>query len=305
MSNSIYTQNISINSWFQNARNNLLNLEILVLNCINKDDVSSFKDELKFINIPNLLIKTFAELSKEDLNTRNNMNIILVESKNIGLASLEKFKGLDINLIFVPIFEYENIRNPISENFLNQRDSYFLQTCIPTPNMITPNLTPNLITPNMINYIEYVIDKFLNYNNTTTVHFHKNDINLALFDNKKEITLNTILQDIKYLQNESCLTSRLGMFIYKICTFHFTASATIIGKYYAKHFKNSKPLNNKKYAIVNLRGYKIPNFSTDRVMQTKRDIALNLMRVNDWDMLTLSQIVGLNINDLNALKYNA
>jgi hypothetical protein len=85
---------------------------------------------------------------------------------------------------------------------------------------------------------------------------NKKSIELFLYRNVS-ITTETILGDIDFLVNKSILTSRLAIFIYKICTFEYNASDKEIGLYFSKYYGRSKVINNKKFGIINTKGYAI------------------------------------------------
>jgi len=296
MLDSSNNQNIPILKWFQNAEKSHDNQEILVLTTANENENNIWKDKIALLNIPHLLITTSKDLTIENLENEEYRNILLVEKYEISLVLLMKLKDAGKKLLFANTRSLEPQFNYINENILIPEYGKYLQIYKVTAdeNFIGERLT--LVTPNVLYYIEYVIRTFMNTLTFNDVYFNKSDIQYALYGNKKGLTRDVILNDIKYLENESCLTSRLGVFIYKICTWDFEATNVTIGKYYAASFGKSKHLNNKKYAIVNTKGYEIPNFITDRVMQTKIDIARKLYNLQMLNIDIISNVVGLDVS---------
>lgn len=302
MLTSNFNQDISVNEWFQNAKSNQNNLEILVLTTPNENENIMWKDKIAIMDIPTLLITTSKNLSTENLANEEYCNILLVEKNEISLSLLMKLKEAGKALLFANTRSFTIQYNYINENISIPEYGNCLQIYKVTTDKSLINKRLNLVTPNVLNYIEYVIRTFINSYDLNAVCFKKSEINHALFDNKKGITIDVILSDITYLQNESCLTSRLGIFIYKICTWDFKATNVTIGKYYAEKFGKSKPLNTKKYTIVNQRGYEVPNFAKDIVTRTKIDIARNLKYLNMIDIKTISKVVGLDESTVSELK---
>ena len=106
---------------------------------------------------------------------------------------------------------------------------------------------------------------------------NKKSVELFLYRNTS-ITIEIILGDIEFLVNKSILTSRLAIFIYKICTFEYDASDKEIGLYFSKYYGRSKVINNKKFGVINSKGYAIGVNIHEQ--QIRLDIARKLKESN-------------------------
>jgi hypothetical protein len=157
---------------------------------------------------------------------------------------------------------------------------------------------PTNIIQNRIEYIKRFFEIFLSSNKDKKSIFNLTQINTFLLRNKKNISLETILKDIIFLEHHNKLTSRLAIFIYKICTFEFNAGEKEIGLYFSQHFGKSKPLNKKSYGIQNVKGYDIIRYPNNPICNTKVQIAniLSNMINKPINRNTILDATGIDIN---------
>lgn len=234
----------------------------------NKPNLKKIKESYE--NSENLVITSLKELTKEELNNLGKKNILLIEDDVSNIHHLIKFKNKKIKILFHTIYNLEELKNYMTEPMqeqslkLNKNPTYYLYIREPE------------ITFSTIAYIKEFISIFLNNKKDSILSFSKNSINQYLFRNIENFTMETIFNDIRYFEEQSILTSRLGIFIYKICTFYINASEKEIGTYYSKIFGKSKVYNNKRYEISNMKGYQIPNIKIQEEIIIKKEIAQKL-----------------------------
>ena len=135
----------------------------------------------------------------------------------------------------------------------------------PSSNPITFNFqwrTFNISASNfpfIISFIEFFIDIYFDN--------FKYQKPLLLFSNGYDI--NRIKKDIAYFKNSAVLTSRLAIFIYKICKWNFNISKTKVGKEFALYYNKSKVYNDKKFDIKNTKAYFIHTMSDYRIIEER------------------------------------
>lgn len=81
--------------------------------------------------------------------------------------------------------------------------------------------------------------------------------------------IDRIKKDIEYFKNSAVLTSRLAIFIYKICRWNFNISGTKVGTFFAYHYNKSKNYNNKEYDIKNVKGYHVSAMNMHIIMEER------------------------------------
>lgn len=124
--------------------------------------------------------------------------------------------------------------------------------------------------------LEYFISIFIDSKPNFIFRFTQNSIREYLYRGKYSINIDRIKNDIDYYYATSFLTSRLAIFIYKICNFEPSASDKNIGEYYAKEFGKSITLNNKKFSISNTKGYPTKQFNYQDRYTLREEIAKKL-----------------------------
>lgn len=123
---------------------------------------------------------------------------------------------------------------------------------------------------------------------------------LFLFSNGHDI--NRIKKDIEYFKNSAVLTSRLAIFIYKICRWDFNISKTKVGKEFALYYNKSKVYNDKKFDIKNTKAYFIHTMSDYSIIEERlRIVKYLLYNHTDCNLYTLSQATGIPIEQLKTL----
>ncbi|MDD2291556.1 MAG: hypothetical protein PHV52_04700 [Aliarcobacter sp.] len=240
------------------------------------------------MNSENLVITSLKKLTKEKLNSLGTKNILLIENDVSDINYLMKFKDKKIKILFHSVYNTE------------QLDNYWINPVENQHIILCKNLTYYLyirepeITFSTISYIKEFISIFLHNKKDSILSFSKNSINQYLFRNIENFTMETIFNDIRYFEEQSILTSRLGIFIYKICTFYINASEKEIGTYYSKIFGKSKVYNNKRYEIANIKGYKIPVIKISEEMNIINKIVDKLKEKNvDEEIISYATEINL------------
>jgi len=227
----------------------MINSDILLL-CI-KDKNTGIEIE-NFINSLhlNIQIVELRKLTKEMKNNKNTgqKNIIAYYHKEFSLGHLGILRSENLRMILIEIMNLQQFTDYYSSNnrqVMNQ-NSFILQKY--DPKSVISSIDG-------VNYIRYFISKFIT-GNANQCKMNKKSVELFLY-RYTSITIERILGDIDFLVNKSILTSRLAIFIYKICTFDYDASDKEIGLYFSKYYGRSKVINNKKFGIINTKGYAI------------------------------------------------
>lgn len=288
-----------ISHWFYNVRNNLTNKEILLLNFKNKDEAKKFFDSDFTKNNKNLLVSSLQKLSKKDLNSMDKRNIILVASKEISFGHIGILKDENIKILFSGITNLNQLKN-----YINSSNSYIQKPIILSQNshyFYLQNLDPSAIVYS-VNYAKYFISTFLDYEEDNDLNFNQQSIKLFLLRNIHGITIDTILNDIKYFEFTGVLTSRLAIFIYKMCTFYYNATDKEIGTFYAYKLGISRVYNNRRFGISNTKGYLVKDVQRRTEYNIRVNIASYLIN-NDSNINKniLSQATGLSLDALEKL----
>lgn len=226
-----------------------------------------------------LIIKPLGNIKSSDIDDsiRSNRQLILYIDRPISLTNLSILKHTNDRCIY---FDLD----------INQNDSLFtFHTCIPT-----------IIIQNDMPYIQNLFEIFLSSNKNKKSIFSQKSIHTFLLRDKKNISLATIQNDIEFLEHHNKLTSRLAIFIYKICTFEFDASEKEIGLYFSSSFGKSTPLNKKSYGIKNVKGYDISRYPDNPIFNTRMQIAHRLfcMQNETINRNTIFKVTGIDINDV-------
>ena len=123
---------------------------------------------------------------------------------------------------------------------------------------------------------------------------------LFLLSNGHDI--NRIKKDIAYLKDSTVLTSRLAIFLYKVCTWNFNISSTKVGKIFALHYKRSKNYNDKKFDIKNAKGYVIHAMHDYKIQEERIRIAKYLLYNSaNCNLYILSQATHIPVEQLQRL----
>ena len=292
------TRQFLISHWFYKIKNNFTNTEILLLNFKNKDEAKEFFESDFTKNNKNLLVTSLQKLSKKDLNSMNKRSIILVASKEISFGHLGVLKDENIKILFCEITHLKQLENYISSSNYHQQKPMILSQ--DSHYFYLQNLDPSAIVYN-VNYAKYFISTFLDYEEDNDLSFNQQSIKLFLLRNVHGITIDTILNDIKYFEFTGVLTSRLAIFIFKMCTFYYDATDKEIGTFYADILGTSRVYNNRRFSISNTKGYLVQDVQQRTEYNIKVEIASYLVNHNACDKNILSQATGLTLNDLENL----
>ncbi len=271
-----------IKSWFCSLDNTYLFNDILLvyIDIDNPQKGRSLKIQLEYEDFQ-CIIKKFSTFKNSDIDTaiKYDKKLILYFHKPISLISLNILKDGKYKYLYYDL-RYNNNHLP-----------FILKTT-----------NPIYIVEKDILYIKNFITIFLTHSQNQKPIFIPSQINIFLFRSKRNITLETIHNDILFLEHYNKLTSRLAIFIYKICTFEFHAGEKEIGLYFNRYFGKSKPLNKKKYGIQNVKGYDIKGYTDNPILNTKIQIARNLsiMINKPINQNTILQATNIDINKLQG-----
>lgn len=248
-----------LENWFNNLNNNGLNKEILILGCNNID--SNFEKGIRdiFANFRDLLfIEKISKFNKDSIKENKNKNILIYTFSNINFNWFDNFKEIDCEFILVQINTLEELtyKSNLSCKFLKNYEPFHML--------------------NDISLMEIDINYFIDNKSNSILKFTQKSINDFLYRGKKNININTIRNDIEYYKSTFILTSRLAIFIYKLCRLEPFASEKEIGEFYAKQFGKSKVFNNKRFSISNTKGYPTEPFIYQNRRNLREQIALKL-----------------------------
>jgi len=235
--------------WFNNINNNEINSNILLLCVKDRTTILNIK---KYINDNYYsiiqIVPTF-KLTKEIINSKNTDQkyIIAYCTKEFSFEDFTVFKNENMSIILMKINTPQQFTNCFSNSLNRQFIHYEI--------LQKQNVRTVLSSLKGINFISSFISKFITIN-TNYCQINKESIQKFLYRNRS-ITIETILGDIDFLEHKFILTSRLAIFIYKICTFDYNASDKEIGLYFSKYYGRSKNFNNKNFGVKNSKGYAI------------------------------------------------
>ena len=250
--------------WFSNIQHNLVNNDILLF-CV-QDKKINIEIE-KFINSSNMNIQIVQlhKLTKEMMNSKNagQKNIIAYCHKEFSLGHLGILKSENSRIILMELVHFQQFVDYFYNKQTMNQNFWIMQK---------QDTTSIISSLDGIQFIHTFISKFIT-GNANQCKINKKSVELFLY-RKASITIETILGDIDFLVNKSILTSRLAIFIYKICTFDYDASDKEIGLYFSKHYGRSKVINNKKFGVINTKGYATQLNMHDQQIQL--DIAIKL-----------------------------
>jgi len=226
-----------------------------------------------------LFIKPLSNIKLSDIDAaeKSNQQIILYFDKQVNLTTLNILQSGKYRYLYYDLrYTKKNL-----------------------PFHLKKNEPIDIVEMNIL-YIKEFITIFLTHNQNQKPIFTLTQINTLLFRSKKNITLETIHKDIKFLEQHNKLTSRLAIFIYKLCTFEFHASDKEIGLYFSNHFGKSKPLNKKSYGIQNVKGYDLNGYMDNPIYNTKVQIAAKLSNMQNQTINqdTILQATGIDINNV-------
>lgn len=208
-------------NYLQNWLNNIPNNQILILGYnekVNKNNekIKLFEKSIKdrfSIYESSIYIDKITKINKKSLEENKNKTILAYTTSNINFAWFDNFKSMNYEFVFVQINRIEDIYN-INNTPLKQI------CCL-------AKLEPFKIL-NEIHILEYIINIFIDPKSDFIFKFNQGSIKEYLYRGKYSIDIDRIKEDIKYYKSTFLLTSRLAIFIYKICKFEPLASEKYI-----------------------------------------------------------------------------
>lgn len=274
------------NIWFENIYDGTVNINIVLLCLKDIKDIKTNRELYKITeNNFNIQIYNFSKLDVKKLNSDIGItNIVAYTNHNFSFVNLNVLKN---NMKIILVDEY----NTYSDFISHLNNKYYHKSIY--PHFIFQKYEPiNVISDVLgIGFIGKFIYTLININNNNNkCKIDKHSINVYLLRNIPKVSIKTILGDIEFLKFKSILTSRLAIFIYKICTFDYNASEKKIGLYFSKNYGQSKIVNGKKFGVVNTKGYIINENIAEQ--QIKLDIAKKLqeLQVNNYTILQATGI---------------
>ncbi|MDX9901041.1 MAG: hypothetical protein RBT22_06080 [Aliarcobacter sp.] len=281
-----------VKNWFYNLKHMGKNKEILLICCDDKKLnletlINSYLINHKEVSYVNYINK----FKEEELQNNKDKNIILLNNSDINLIWLDIFKNENLTILFCNIKNQEELAHLITHNSNSMMSENPIQPHLFYIKKI--ELSSILNNPNII---EDIIKILMTDDKNAPCRFSKSSIKRYLYRGKDSIDLNRIHKDISYFKATYNLTSRLAIFIFKICTFYFSANEKTIGLDFANTFGKSKILNNKKFDISNTKGYSTMENNYDNVQFIKKDIAIKLQTLNKLNNEEIFFATGINLD---------
>ncbi len=324
--------------WLSNAKNNILNKEILNLQISYCGNIEhSFEIVKIFIkNIMNESEEEILEDSKNCFATRlytlyfNSVNLIDIsyeQNKNIILAttSIPDFSKFDRPILCVSLKNYSldlNSKfknNPLNkdflDNFLNNIDNSNLSsTTYEEDSIYYKKILPLF---ELMKNKEYQKIASLTYNfvflepNTFILHKLLQDTEYL----SKSYFEKIILDDLEILVNEKVLLHRLSIILYRLFSQQITESVSIIDKLFAQnlgfgvatnfHFNNSKFISKDLNSDEILKAYDLGQLEMKQLITAKKIIENQINRYeNDFDKETIHEITHLSYEAIDELINN-
>jgi len=273
-------------NWIDNAKNGNINSSILLLCLADKPSIEIIKKEI--YSISNIILLPLRKITKEILNQGNNLIAYFVKEFSLGHLQVF-FYEQNIQISFIKMLHHNN--SLIYQNFSTPM-SYQGKTMIQVLPPIYYRDPISTISLEGMNFLKQFIARFLTNNSSCTVN--KGSIKIFLYRNMRNISNETILKDIEFLQYRGLLTSRLAIIIYKIRTFDFNASDKMIGLYFSKYYGRSKVINGKDFGVINVKGYIVKDINFQE-QQIRSDIANKLYTLG-VNTDTITQATGVQLS---------
>jgi len=280
------------NTWMNNAKSGVKNSSILLLCLEDKLMIKTMENEIE--RLSNVTLLALRKITKEILNQGNNLIVYFVKEFSLGhLQVFSNGNGENIQILFIRML-YNNSNNSLMYQDFSFPRFHQGKIVIQVLPFMYNRDSISAISLEGITFLKQFIANFItNHNDSCAAS--KKSIKTFLYRNMKNISNETILKDIEFLQYRGLLTSRLAIIIYKICTFNFNASDKTVGLYFFKYYGRSKVLNDKNFGVVNVKGYIVKdiNFQEQRI---RSDIANNLYMLGvNTDIIT--QATGVQLSN--------
>mgnify|MGYP003615936951 CR=1 FL=1 len=321
--------------WLSNAKNNILNKEILNLQISSCGDIEhSFEIVKIFIkNIMNESEEEILEDSKNCFATRlytlyfNSVNLIDIsyeQNRNIIFAttSIPDFSKFDRPILCVSLKDYSldlNSKfknNPLNKDFLNNIDNSNLSaTTYEEDSIYYKKILPLF---ELMKNKEYQKIATLTYNfvfrepNTFIIHELLQDTEYL---SNKLYFEKVILHDLEILVNEKVLLHRLSIILYRLFFHQITESVSIIEKFFAQNLGLGVATNfypdNLNFYVKNLntyrtlKAYDLGQLEIKQLITAKEIIENQINRYeNDFDKETIHEITHLSYEVIDELINN-
>lgn len=325
--------------WLSNAKNNILNKEILNLQISSCGDIEhSFEIVKIFIkNIMNESEEEILEDSKNCFATRlytlyfNSVNLIDIsyeQNRNIIFAttSIPDFTNFNRSILCVSLKDYSldlNSKfknNPLNkdflDNFLNNIDNSNLSaTTYEEDSIYYKKILPLF---ELMKNKEYKKIASLTYNfvfrepNTFIIHELLQDTEYL---SNKLYFEKVILHDLEILVNEKVLLYRLSIILYRLFFHQITESVSIIDKFFAQNLGFGLATNfypdNLNFYVKNLntyrtlKAYDLGQLEIKQLITAKEIIENQINRYeNDFDKETIHEITHLSYEVIDELINN-
>ncbi len=325
--------------WLSNAKNNILNKEILNLQISSCDDIEhSFEIVKNFIkNIMNENKEEILEDSKNCFATGlytlyfNSVNLIDIsyeQNRNIIFVttSIPDFSKFDRPILCVSLKDYSlDLNNKLKNNPLNKD---FLDNFL--NNVDNSNLSSTTYEEDSIYYKkilplfelmknkEYQKIATLTYNfvflepNTFIIHELLQDTEYL---SNKLYFEKVILNDLEILVNEKVLLHRLSIILYRLFFHQITESVSIIDNFFAQnlgfgvatnfYFNNSKFISEDLNSDEILKAYGLRQLKIKQFITAKEIIENQINRYgNNFDKETIHEITHLSYEAIDELINN-
>jgi len=232
--------------WFRNLITNKINNEILLFHFTSTQSLISFKEKIKISHKLN-----FQTIDLNKLNSTNNLDnsrFLMLSMKPLQI----NFNNLNFSMIFISSKDF-------SRKFMhtiNEKGNYTLseenikKACL--------NLDKNDPSISNLDFSNCVLQKRdpISILKSHGAYFIIHDlfIIIQLFNLREILLINSIANpnfasfdkqvnfDLDFMLKYKKLTSRLAIYLYKICTFNFSATDTKIGRYYANQLGRKSKL---------------------------------------------------------------
>lgn len=324
--------------WLSNAKNNILNKEILNL------QISSYGDTKHSFKILKIFIKNIMNESKEEIledskncfatrlytlyfNSVNLIDISYEQNRNIIFAttSIPDFTNFNRSILCVSLKDYSlDLNNKFKNNPLNKD---FLDNFL--NNIDNSNLSSTTYEEDSIYYKkilplfelmknkEYKKIANLTYNfvflesNTLVIHELLQDTEYL----SKSYFEKIILHDLEILINEKVLLYRLSIILYRLFSNQITESVSIIDKFFAQKLGFGVATNfypdNLNFYVKNLDTYKtlkvydLRQLEIKQLITAKEIIENQINRYgNNFDKEAIHEITHLSYKAIDELINN-
>lgn len=322
--------------WLSNAKNNILNKDILCLQIFYQENKEySFKIVKNFIkNIMNESQEEILEDSKNCFATKlytiyfnfvNQIDICYEQNRNIIFVtmSIPEFSKFDRSILCVSLKDYSlDLNNKFKNNPLNKD---FLDNFL--NNIDNSNLSATTYEENSIYYKkilplfelmknkEYQKIANLTYNfvflepNTFIIHELLQDTEYL----SKSYFEKIILDDLEILVNEKVLLHRLSIILYRLFFHQITESVSIIDNFFAQnlgfgvatnfYFNNSKFISEDLNSDEILKAYGLRQLKIKQFITAKEIIENQINRYgNNFDKETIHEITHLSYEVIDELN---